>query len=570
MLAKESFMRSTWTLRTDRLPFRLYVAGLTLISVALSFLSFSVTRDTATLATFVVVFVALVGGEYIGFPISGVHHTLAAPAQIAACVLLPPPGALTLSVLSVLIIQLLRPPKRAWDARAFNLAHTTIDVGASSIAYAHVAHVGAAAAATDILTHPLATLLLIATFLACDAPLLHIGLWCLRRGAYRVTLHILWEGILPEFAALPIGLLAAILYQVTPPATLFLVVPLILLTIAFKASDRYVHEQTARAAADVRAEEQERRARLLEEVARFGQAANLTDTGALLAAIARAVATVSGATNVEVRVAAHAGAPAAFASSQAADAADGARMAPSETHELTGGEHGPIGAITLRGRPQETDPTRDAVLAILLGQAALALANDALHRDALHRATTDALTKLHNRAGGLAHLQRLIAQARRSGAALSLLQLDLDGFKAINDTWGHEAGDAALVAVAGALRAACRASDVPIRLGGDEFLVVLADTDLTSGREVADRLCTALNPLRFDYKGRTLTVGASLGVVAWEVGMDDDGLLRAADEAAYAAKKQGKGRVATSADAHALVGVTVPVREHRPIAGVAT
>jgi len=337
---------------------------------------------------------------------------------------------------------------------------------------------------------------------------------------------------------------------------------------------RHVAQSTrrraARAAANVRAEEQERRARLLEEVARFGQATSLTDTSALLAAIAQAVATVSGTASVEVWVAAHAGAPAASASSHAADAADGARMAPSETHELTGGEQGTVGTITLRGRPQESDPTRDAVLAILLGQVALALANDVLHRDAIHGATTDALTTLHNRAGGLAHIHRLIPQARRSGAALSLLQLDLDGFKAINDTWGHEAGDAALVAVAGALRATCRTSDVPIRLGGDEVLVVLADTDLTAGREVAHRLCTALNPLRFDYMGRTLTVGASLGVVAWEIGMDDDDLLRAADEAAYAAKKQGKGRVATSADALALVGVGVPVRDRRSIADAAT
>ncbi len=566
-------MRSRRTPHTDRLPFRLYVAGLTLIGVALFLLSFSATRDTATLATVVVVSVALVGGEYIGFLIAGVRHTLAAPAQIAACVLLPPSGALALSVLSVLIIRTLQPSKqpskRAWDVRAFNLAHTAITVGASGIAYAHVARVGAEAAATDTLTHPLATLLLITTFLTCDGPLLHIGLWCLRRGTHHITLHILWEGVLPEFAALPIGLLAAILYQVAPPATLLLVVPLILQTIAFKASDRYIREQTARVAADVRAEEQERRARLLEEVAHFGQVASLTDTGALLAAIAGAVATVSGAASVEVRVEAHAGVPAASASSHAADDAAGARTAPSETHELTGGEHGPVGTITLRGRPQESDPTRDTVLAILLGQVALALANDALHRDALHRATTDALTTLHNRAGGLAHIQRLIAQARRSGAALSLLQLDLDGFKAINDTWGHEAGDAALVAVAGTLRATCRTSDVPIRLGGDEFLVVLADTDLTAGREIAQRLCTALNPLRFDYMSRTLIVGASLGVVAWEVGMDDDVLLRAADEAAYAAKKQGKGRVSTSTDAHALVGMGVPVRDPRSIADIA-
>ena len=88
----------------------------------------------------------------------------------------------------------------------------------------------------------------------------------------------------------------------------------------------------------------------------------------------------------------------------------------------TDSEHNIVGTVTLWGRARESNPTRDAVLAILLGQGTLTLENEALHRDTLHRATTDVLTSLSNRAGGLAHINRLIAQARRSGSALSLIQ----------------------------------------------------------------------------------------------------------------------------------------------------
>ncbi len=559
-------MRLNWPPSTYRLIFRLYGAALLLVTVVLVSFSLASYRSSVAPLTLAVVFMALVAGEHIKFGIAGLVYTLAVPPQIAACLLLPPPDALILSFASILILELIS--RRAWDKKVFNIAHTCVNVGVGNLVFAYLAPIGPGASPLTALTHPLATLLLISTFLLCDTPLVQIGLWCIHAGKHRITIHTLWEGILPELAAIPIGLLTAIMYQLAPPAALLLVVPLILLIAAFSTADRYVQEQKARVAADARAEEQGLRAALLEEVAHFGHAVSLKDSTALLDAITKAVAVVSGATSVEVQVAAHAGVPATRASICTMVGLDMERVILPELHELTDGECGTVGTITLRGRPQESNSTRDAVLTILLGQATLALANEALHQDAMHRATTDVLTGLHNRAGGLTHINRLIAQTRRSGTALSLIQIDLDGFKGINDTWGHGAGDAALIAVATALRATSRASDTPIRLGGDEFLIVLADTDLTDGHEVAARLCMTLNPLRFDYMDRTLTVGASVGIVTWEVAMRDDDLLRAADEAAYAAKKQGKGCVATIKDAHALVNVGVPPRDVQPLASV--
>lgn len=561
-------MRSKWPPHTYHVIFRLYVAAMTAAVIVIFSISFTIQHGLVAPLTLMAVGLALVGGEHIKFKIGGTVNSLAAPAQIAACVLLPPPDALALSVMSVSIAQLMA--RRTWSKRVFNIAHTGVILGLSSAAFAHFAPVGPEASPLTVLTHPLATILLIFIYLICDIPLVHAGLWCVRQGAHRVTAHVLWEGLLPELAAIPIGLLAAIMYQLAPPATLLLVGPLVLLSAAFAASDRYVREQTASIAADARAEEQARRAAFLQEVAHFGPAASLTDPAGLVRAIARSVAVISGASSVEVHAAVLAGTPPARIGGPSIAARHADNTAQPERRNLLDSEHRALGTVTLWGQSLDDDPTRDAALTILLGHATLALANMALHQDVARRATTDTLTDLDNRAGGLAHLHRSIARAERARAHLSLLQIDMDRFKEINDIWGHAAGDAALVAVAAALRALSRDGDVPIRLGGDEFLIVLADTDLVDAHEVADRLCATLNPLRFEYLGRTHEIGASIGVATWGVGMDDTDLLRVVDEAAYAAKKMGKGCVATIEQARILSDVPVPTRDARPAPVVAT
>jgi diguanylate cyclase (GGDEF)-like protein len=154
-------------------------------------------------------------------------------------------------------------------------------------------------------------------------------------------------------------------------------------------------------------------------------------------------------------------------------------------------------------------------------------------------AATDPLTGLANRADFLDRLARALAEhdPRRPPA---LLFVDLDGFKTVNDTHGHPAGDELLVAVAGRLRACLRGDDSVARLGGDEFAVLLLD-DAASGRagQIAQRILAALRePVALD--GASVVVTGSVGGVHARAGDTPAGLLRRADSAMYEAKRQGK------------------------------
>lgn len=167
------------------------------------------------------------------------------------------------------------------------------------------------------------------------------------------------------------------------------------------------------------------------------------------------------------------------------------------------------------------------------------LASDAAAQRAL--AHTDVLTGLPNRAALLGAMGDLLGDPRSS---VLLLYLDLDRFKPINDTWGHEAGDAVLRQVADRLRAVVREGDLAARLGGDEFAILL--TRRPDAGRVADRVLAAFAE-GFDIAGRVVDVGASIGVADSDVaGRDPRALLRAADDAMYAAKRAARGRVETS------------------------
>lgn len=154
-----------------------------------------------------------------------------------------------------------------------------------------------------------------------------------------------------------------------------------------------------------------------------------------------------------------------------------------------------------------------------------------------HQAETDGLTGLPNRRHFLEEAQAALAAARERGGGVSLVMLDLDHFKAVNDTHGHQAGDAVLRAVAGCLREALRGPDRVGRLGGEEFGVLLPDCDLDAASRVASRLRRAVAGL--GPAGRGVT--ASLGVAAGNE--DVDNLLARADACLYAAKAAGRDRV---------------------------
>jgi diguanylate cyclase (GGDEF)-like protein len=137
-------------------------------------------------------------------------------------------------------------------------------------------------------------------------------------------------------------------------------------------------------------------------------------------------------------------------------------------------------------------------------------------------------------------MQTQVAQSRRYGTAGALLILDLDGFKAINDTQGHDAGDKLLVRVADELRACLRETDVLARLGGDEFAVILPRETLDEAAVVAAKVT---DRLRMTGEGVTASVGVAPFSAEHESG---DGVMRAADLAMYSAKAAGRDRHAVA------------------------
>ncbi len=158
-------------------------------------------------------------------------------------------------------------------------------------------------------------------------------------------------------------------------------------------------------------------------------------------------------------------------------------------------------------------------------------------------ATTDSLTGLANRLLLHERMARALARSRRSGAPMALLMIDLDGFKQVNDTYGHEAGDAVLVEFAGILKRHVRSTDTPARLGGDEFAVLLDGiTDAQDAVEVAKRLLGEVRSAPGVDGNPDLRVGASIGIAVGDprsrAGLvDPHKQVRQADQAMYVAKK---------------------------------
>lgn len=164
--------------------------------------------------------------------------------------------------------------------------------------------------------------------------------------------------------------------------------------------------------------------------------------------------------------------------------------------------------------------------------------SDEMSRMAHH----DALTNLPNRTLFLDRAELAVTNARDSGHDVAVLFIDLDGFKAINDRFGHGAGDELLIEVAKRLTSTVRSIDLAGRLGGDEFAVLVEKvTSLDHLVELADRIISALGS-GFSVRGVDVAVGASIGIALAEPADDADGLIRHADLAMYDAKSQGKNR----------------------------
>jgi diguanylate cyclase len=179
---------------------------------------------------------------------------------------------------------------------------------------------------------------------------------------------------------------------------------------------------------------------------------------------------------------------------------------------------------------------------VLVRQAWVVLENSALTERLARRAYHDSLTGLPNRALLGEGLDAALATASRAGQVV-VLMIDVDGFKRVNDSLGHAAGDRLLTAVAHRLCSALRPGELMVRVGGDEFATLVTDAaGVGDGAAVAERLLAALAaPLQFE--GRSIQIGVSIGVAGWTgQGRDPDDLLRNADVAMYAAKADGRAR----------------------------
>ena len=157
------------------------------------------------------------------------------------------------------------------------------------------------------------------------------------------------------------------------------------------------------------------------------------------------------------------------------------------------------------------------------------------------RADIDPLLEIFNRRGFERELARSLAYVKRYGTDAALMVIDLDGFKAVNDRHGHAAGDALLKAVAAALRAKVRASDVVARLGGDEFGVLLWNVDGSRAAAKVIELENVIAQVRAEHGGVALQVGASAGAVSLAPESGADAIIDAADKAMYARKHGRRG-----------------------------
>ena len=202
---------------------------------------------------------------------------------------------------------------------------------------------------------------------------------------------------------------------------------------------------------------------------------------------------------------------------------------------------------------------RDAILLLCrqpLDREAFSLMHDALevlreplrraleYEDLFELANHDALTGLANRRVFEDRIGPIMDNARRHHRPLALAALDLDHFKEVNDRLGHAEGDRVLQQVAAVMRQTVRSSDLLVRMGGDEFLLVLPETSLDAARTMTERLVRKIEELGIEAGGRRL--GVSIGLVAWRPGMSKEELLQRADETLYRAKAAGRNRVSVA------------------------
>lgn len=204
-------------------------------------------------------------------------------------------------------------------------------------------------------------------------------------------------------------------------------------------------------------------------------------------------------------------------------------------------------------------PSELRLLSLLSDQAAVAISNASLHQMISRQAYSDTLTGLPNRRALDERLEEEIQAARRNNYSFAVIMMDLDGFKAVNDTYGHTIGDDVLRTVFTQMARGVRTTDFLARYGGDELTLILSQTEMSSAHVVTEKIVEGMKKLKYKLPdGKRLRIGISGGIAIFPVhAHNGPDLLRAADAALYQAKKYDRG---TFQQARGLTG---PLASHR-------
>lgn len=209
-------------------------------------------------------------------------------------------------------------------------------------------------------------------------------------------------------------------------------------------------------------------------------------------------------------------------------------------------ENQKLGELTLM-RNAKFDEAELQLLETLLCCLIYPLKNAAQYQRALRLAYTDPLTGVSNRASFNDSVRREMSHAQRTGKALSLIFLDIDHFKSVNDHYGHDGGDFTLASMARRVKDNLRGGDMLFRTGGEEFVILLRDTDLDGAEQLAERIRLSVEHYILAYGMETIKVTVSLGISSWRENESAEAFIKRADNALYQAKKSGRNRVVVSA-----------------------
>lgn len=175
------------------------------------------------------------------------------------------------------------------------------------------------------------------------------------------------------------------------------------------------------------------------------------------------------------------------------------------------------------------------------------LRNALMYQSAIQSARTDSLTGALNRTSLESVFQQEIARAKRNKSDITVLMLDIDHFKQVNDTYGHSAGDQALVSLTHCIKRTVREVDSTFRLGGEEFAIILNNTNTKGAQLLAERLRGAVQQMSINHDNKAFNITTSIGVATYQTGETHESILQRADKALYEAKGSGRNKVVVAA-----------------------